>query len=93
MFKKIGDVLHVSQDRRFVLKLAFVPPLGITVYDYAMRRVGKLYDVIGPVKSPYGLIKPDPQVSNPGGFVGKSVYVRDIDLRRRGRGGGHGHGK
>lgn len=85
--------MHLSHDRRLVIKLSLTPPpLGITIYDYAMRRVGVLYDIIGPVNSPYGLVKPDPQLSRPEDFVGKPAYVRDVDLRRR-RGGGHGHGK
>ena len=93
MLKKIGDVMHLSHDRRFVIKLSLTPPLGITVYDYAMKRLGTLYDIIGPVNSPYGLVKPDPQLSRPEDFVGKPAYVRDVDLRRRVRGGGRGHGK
>lgn len=93
MLRKVGDVLHLSRDRRFVVKLTFTPPLGVAVYDYAMKRLGVLYDIIGPVNSPYGLVKPDPQLENPGDFVGKSVYVREVDLRRGRRGGGHGHGR
>ncbi len=92
MLKKVGDILHVSHDRRFVLRLSFIPPLGITVYDYAMKRLGSLYDIIGPVNSPYGLVKPNPELSNLSEFVGKSAYVRDVDLRKR-RGGGHGRGR
>ncbi len=93
MLRRIGDIMHLSHDRRLVIKLSLTPPpLGITIYDYTMRRVGVLYDIIGPVNSPYGLVKPDPQLSRPEDFVGKPAYVRDVDLRRR-RGGGHGHGK
>ncbi|WP_054856954.1 H/ACA ribonucleoprotein complex subunit GAR1 [Vulcanisaeta sp. JCM 16159] len=92
MLKKIGDIMHLSHDGRFVIRLSLTPPLGITVYDYTMKRLGSLYDIIGPVNSPYGLVKPDPQLSRPEDFVGKSAYVRDVDMRKR-RGGGHGHGK
>ncbi|WP_069807290.1 H/ACA ribonucleoprotein complex subunit GAR1 [Vulcanisaeta thermophila] len=90
MLRKIGDIINMTPDRRFVVKLATVPPLGLTVYDYAMKRLGRLYDVIGPVKSPYGLVKIDPGLEDPGSFVGKPVYVREVDLRRRGGRGGHG---
>ena len=92
MLKKVGDIMHVSHDRKLVLKLSFTPPINITVYDYAMKRLGTLYDIIGSVSSPYGLVKPDPRLSKPEAFVGKSAYVRDVDLRRR-KGGGHGHSK
>ncbi|WP_243669213.1 hypothetical protein [Vulcanisaeta sp. JCM 16161] len=40
MLKKIGDIMHLSHDRRFVIKLSTTPPLGITVYNYAMKRLG-----------------------------------------------------
>ena len=83
LLKKIGEVLHLSHDKKLVLKLATVPPLYIPVYDYSMRRLGVLYDVIGPVKQPYGLVKPDKTVlDNPQEFVGKAAYVRVIDLER-----------
>jgi RNA-binding protein len=91
MLRRVGDIMHMSHDRRFVLKLAFTPPLGVVVYDYTMKRLGVLYDIIGPVNSPYGLVKPDTQLPNPEDFVSKSAYVKDIDLRRRG--GRHGHGR
>ena len=90
MLRRIGDILHVARDRRFVLKLLITPPLGITIYDYAMRRLGVLYDIIGPVNSPYGLVRPDPQLSNIEEFVGKPAYAREVDLRRGGR---RGHGR
>lgn len=95
MLKKIGDIMHLSHDGRFVIRLSLIPPpLGITVYDYTMKRLGgSLYDIIGPVNSPYGLVKLDPQLSRPEDFVGKSAYVRDVDMRKRRGGGGHGHGK
>lgn len=84
MLRKIGDIIHVTSDRRFVVKLTMVPPLGLVTYDYAMKRLGLLYDIIGPVKSPYGLVKIDPGLENPGSFVGVPAYVREVDLERRG---------
>jgi RNA-binding protein len=88
LLKKLGEALHISHDKKLVIKLSFVPPLYITVYDYAMKRVGVLYDVIGPVKSPFGLIKPEKNIlENPNQIIGKPVYVRVLDLERaRGKG-------
>ncbi len=81
--KKIGEALHVSHDKKLVLKLISVPPLYITVYDYSMRRLGVLYDVIGPVSQPFGLVKPDKTVlENPESVKGKAVYVRVLDLEK-----------
>jgi len=81
--KKIGEVLHLSHDKKLVIKLSMVPPLYITVYDYAMKRLGILYDVIGPISSPFGLVKPDRNVlEDPEKFKGKAVYVRVLDLEK-----------
>ncbi|WP_243679045.1 hypothetical protein [Vulcanisaeta distributa] len=47
MLKKIGDIMHLSHDRRFVIKLSLTPPpLGITIYDYAMKRLGGFYTTL-----------------------------------------------
>ncbi len=81
--RKIGEALHISHDKKLVLKLTSVPPLYITVYDYSMRRVGVLYDIIGPVKQPFGLVKPDKTVlEKPETIKGKAIYVRVLDLER-----------
>ncbi|NPA22721.1 MAG: H/ACA RNA-protein complex protein Gar1 [Crenarchaeota archaeon] len=81
--RKIGEALHVSHDKKLVLKLSTLPPLYITVYDYSMRRLGVLYDIIGPVRQPFGLVKPDKTViENPESIKGRPVYVRVLDLER-----------
>jgi len=77
MLKKLGVILHVSRDRRLVVKLFSLPHLGAKVYDYSMRRLGIIYDVIGPVRSPYGLVKPDPTIPRLEELVGINVYVRE----------------
>ncbi len=47
-----------------------------------MKRVGALYDVIGPVKAPYGLIKTSR--ADPNEVVGgKPIYVTAKDLEKR----------
>ena len=88
MLKKIGEVSHVARDKRLIVKLTYVPPLNITVFDYSMRRLGILHDIIGPVSSPYGIVKPTQEVlGSIDSVVGKAVYVREVDLRRGARHG------
>ncbi|MFP3178463.1 MAG: Gar1/Naf1 family protein [Thermocladium sp.] len=81
--KKIGDAIHVANDGKIVARLVMVPPLGIQVFDYGMKRVGSLYDVIGPVKSPYGLIKANQE--DPSFIIGKPIYVDARSLEKRSR--------
>lgn len=88
MLKKIGEIYRITHDKKIVIKLTtqLLPPLYITVYDYAMKRIGTLYDIIGPVKSPFGLVKPSNEeiLKQENEIIGKSVYVRVIDLEKKG---------
>ncbi|WP_231818709.1 H/ACA RNA-protein complex protein Gar1 [Thermoproteus tenax] len=47
-----------------------------------MKRVGTIYDVIGRVDSPYGLVRP---VSIDQSLLGQSIYVKESDVAKRGR--------
>lgn len=82
MLRRIGHALHYTKLKNLVVKLSQIPPLYITVYTYTMKKVGVLYDVIGNVNSPYGLVKP---VSLDNSTLGQALYVREVDLKRRGR--------
>jgi len=78
--KRIGVALHYSRMGNLVVRLSEVPPLYVNVYTYTMKKVGVLYDVIGNVKSPYGLVKP---LAREEGIIGQSLYVRLQDLEKR----------
>lgn len=80
MLRRIGYALHYTKLKNLVVKLSQVPPLYITVYTYTMKKVGVLYDVIGNVNSPYGLVKP---VSLDNSTLGQALYVREVDLKRK----------
>jgi len=78
--KRIGVALHYSRMGNLVVRLIEVPPLYINVYTYTMKKVGVLYDVIGNVKNPYGLVKP---LAKDESIIGQSLYVRLQDLERK----------
>ncbi|MGC8583266.1 MAG: H/ACA RNA-protein complex protein Gar1 [Thermoproteus sp.] len=50
-----------------------------------MKKVGVLYDVIGNVEEPYGLIKPA-AIDN--SVIGQAIYIDEADLKRKRRRGG-----
>jgi len=56
--RKIGKILHKSNlaNNILIIKLKERVPLGIIIYDGEMRELGKLIEVFGPVKSPYGRV-------------------------------------
>ncbi len=62
MLNKLGKVLHMTRNGYVVAVLEArdrLPPLNTPVYDEKTNRVGILLDIIGPVKAPYAVVKPD----------------------------------
>lgn len=78
--KRIGLALHYSRLGNLVVKLDEVPPLYVNVYSYTMKKIGVLYDVIGNVNKPYGLVKP---LTRDAEIIGKPLYVRIQDLEKK----------
>lgn len=82
MLRRIGIAHHYTNLKNLVVKLSTVPPLYIPVYTYSMKRVGTIYDVIGRVDSPYGLVRP---ASIDQSLLGQGIYVKESDVAKRGR--------
>lgn len=85
MLKRLGTVLHTTPNGYIVAKLEreddSVPPLNTIVYDEDMNRVGILLDIIGPVASPYAVVKPSSREVRVG--EGTRLYYRPPTPRRR----------
>jgi len=73
----LGSVLHLSKSKKFVIKSSSkaIPKIGDSVYDSKSRVIGLVYDVIGPVSSPYILIKPSSKIALDDLRRIKKVYV------------------
>lgn len=58
--RRLGYFLHTTPSGRVVVKLSSPKPprLGSKVLNSRGEVVGILVDVIGPVRSPYGVVKP-----------------------------------
>jgi RNA-binding protein len=56
--QRLGRVLHVSPSRNIITKIEKTPRIGETVVDENLRPVGKVFDIFGPVSSPYVAIRP-----------------------------------
>ncbi|KYH39471.1 MAG: RNA-binding protein involved in rRNA processing [Candidatus Bathyarchaeota archaeon B26-2] len=78
---KIGRVLHISPSGKAVLKAETVPRIGDTVLDGDGRVVGKVFDVMGPVDSPYVEV----DVKGKRKVVGRLLYVSPRPKRGRKR--------
>lgn len=77
---RLGRVLHVSPSRNIVIKVENTPKIGETVVDENLRHVGEVFDVFGPVSSPYVAVRT--KISKPEDFVGKTLYVFPSKKRR-----------
>lgn len=72
----LGKALHVTP-RGLVVRVGFTPKLGQAAFDSAERRVGNIFDIFGPVKSPYVVIKPASglSIADLGKLVNSDIYV------------------
>jgi RNA-binding protein len=82
--QRIGFVLHVSSTRNMILKAENIPHIGDRVVDEKLNHVGTVFDVFGPISSPYVAVRPS--VEEPGHFVDHVLYaVPSFKLRREKR--------
>jgi rRNA processing protein Gar1 len=62
-----------------IMKVENISRIGETVVDENLKPVGKVFDILGPVSSPYAAIRPT--IRDPGKLVNRPVYV--IPSKRR----------
>jgi len=71
--QRIGRALHISSNKNLILKARNLPKLGDKVVDENLMSIGKVFDIFGPVSSPYVSIRPT--VEEPHRFVGHILYA------------------
>ena len=82
----IGKVVKVTRDGKLIVKAEAVPKLGAQVYDSSANIVGLVYDIIGPVTSPYVVVKvTSPRIQQPGYLVNRLLYASEVSRRKGGR--------
>ena len=81
--RKLGKILKVSLGKYLLVRADFAPREGALVYDRRMRKIGTVYDVIGPVAHPFVVIVP--QVPDFESLVFSEVYVKPHELLKRRR--------
>lgn len=73
-------MLHVSSSKNLILKAEKPPRINDKVVDENLKSVGTVFDVFGPVSSPYVAVKPG--VEEPQRFVNRVLYVFPSPTRR-----------
>jgi len=73
VLQRLGKVLSVTPSQSLVVKIDKPPKLGAAVIDENLKVVGKVFDIIGPVSSPYAVIRT--ALKDPEKLAGKQLYV------------------
>jgi len=53
----VGRVLHLSKDGNLVVKAQGEVAIGTIAYDSRLRPIGVVSDIIGPMRTPYVLVR------------------------------------
>ena len=79
----LGELLHFSKSGRIIVKLnkhnSSIRP-GLTVSDNQEKKIGKIAEILGPIKSPYASIIPFVPKRNR--LTGTKVYM-DESIRKK----------
>jgi len=78
--QRLGRALHISPSRNIITKIEHLPKIGETVVDENLKPVGKVFDILGPVSSPYAAIKPS--ISEPEKLKNRMLYVCPLKRRK-----------
>lgn len=72
---RVGTVLHLSRSSgHLILKVENEPRIGDTVLDFEGKKMGRVFDLFGPVSSPYLAVQLS--VGHPEQYLGKALFLR-----------------
>lgn len=79
--KKLGTVSHISSQHNIVVRSDFAPNMGknAIIRKGNNEKVGYVYDIIGPKKNPYILIKPFNKLQDHSKLVGETLYIKIVN--------------
>jgi RNA-binding protein len=84
--RRLGTALHVVQKRLIVrgelveANEMDIPKANSIVVDQKRMKIGRIFDVFGPVKHPYIIVRPNRGI-NAAVHVGKKLYVDETSGR------------
>jgi RNA-binding protein len=71
--QRLGKVINVTPSQSVIVKIDKTPQIGSAVVDENLKVIGKVFDIIGPVSSPYAVVKPT--IKEPGKLTNKQLYL------------------
>lgn len=75
-------MLHVSSSKNLILKAEALPRIGAKVLNDRLKSIGTVFDIIGPVSSPYVVIRPGGNIE-PLDLTNSVVYTIPSGRRRK----------
>jgi len=69
---QVGVLIHRAKSGRLIVKLSREVRPGVFVFDEGKRKLGKVIELIGPVKAPYASVA---VISSRVGKAGSPVFV------------------
>ena len=71
--QKLGRVITLTPAQNLVVKTEKAPKIGSSVIDDNLKDVGRVFDIIGQVTSPYAIVRPS--VNEPEKLTSKQLYL------------------
>ncbi|MCW4018623.1 MAG: Gar1/Naf1 family protein [Candidatus Bathyarchaeota archaeon] len=71
--QRLGKVLNVTPSQNLIVKTEKFPKIGAAVVDENLKVIGRIFDIVGPVSSPYAVIKSS--AKTPEKYANKQLYV------------------
>ena len=68
--KFLGNISHLANSGKLIVKTTKTPPAGAFVFTNDKQKIGKVYNIFGPVKNPYVSVN-----------IFRSVNRRDLESR------------
>jgi len=81
--EKLGRVLNVTPSNNIIIRSNKIPKIGADVVDEKLKVIGRTFDIIGPISSPYIVVKP--LIKETKKIVGEKVYLHFSRNKRRRR--------
>jgi RNA-binding protein len=80
--KRLGTALHVVQNKLIVQseQIAEIPRVGSWAVDKKRTRVGRVFDIFGPVSHPYIIVRPN-RGADAAAYVGWKLYTDEASGR------------
>lgn len=82
--KRLGTVMQLSERRKLIVRgdevqsIKDLPRINSVVLNKAVKQIGKVYNIIGPVNHPYISVKIFNGISDPElrSYINERVYVQ-----------------